>query len=412
MTRRTHLLAAVALAVLAAAPMSASAADKTLKIGIAASLTGGDAQGAILQRDGAMMAIDEANAAHTVKGYTLEYYTLDDGTATAGQYDPAQAAINARKFVSDKEVVGIVGPQMSGAAKAMTPILSQGNLPMITPSATNPDLTDAKFAQQYLPAGKTVFFRTVATDAFQGPYMANYFAEKLHVKSVYILDDTGAYGEGLSNAFEGQAKKKGINVMGHDKIDPKEADYSSVLTKIKAMKPDALYYGGTMQAAVKLVKQAYEIMPDMIKGGGDGIQDPEMFTGAGYPAAEGWYATVAAPHVNEDPKLSAWVQKYKDAYKVAPDDYAVCAYDAATAIIAASKKIAASGKPVTRDSVRAALLTVKVNTLQGPVSFDPNGDIAVKVVSVFKAHKVDAPARRHVQAVQLHRRRTAVLSDA
>ena len=391
LTRRSQLLAAAAFATLASVAVPALAADKTIKVGIAASLTGGDAQGAILQRNGAMMAIDEANATHAVKGYTFDYYTLDDGTATAGQYDPAQAAINARKFVSDKEVVGIVGPQMSGAAKAMTPILSQGNLSMITPSATNPDLTDAKFAAQYSPAGKTVFFRTVATDAYQGPYMANYFAETLKVKSVYVLDDTGAYGEGLANAFQGQAEKKGIKILGRDKIDPKAADYAGVLTKIKSMNPDALYYGGTMQAGVKLVKQSYEILPNLIKAGGDGLQDPEMFTGAGYPAAEGWYATVAAPHVNETEKLSGWVAKYKAAYGVAPDDYAVCAYDAASAIIAAAKKVAASGKPVNRNSIRDALTTVKIDVLQGPVSFDPNGDIANKVVSVFKAHKVDAP---------------------
>ena len=391
LTRRSNLLAAAAFATLAGITAPALAADKTIKIGIDASLTGGDAQAAILQRDGAMMAIDEANATHAVKGYTFDYYTLDDGTATAGQYDPAQAAINARKFVSDKEVVGIVGPQMSGAAKAMTPILSQGDLSMITPSATNPDLTDAKFAAQYTPGGKTVFFRTVATDAYQGPYMANFFAEKLGVKSVYVLDDTGAYGEGLANAFQAQAEKKGIKILGRDKIDPKAADYAAVLTKIKSLNPDALYYGGVMQAAVKLVKQSYEIMPNMIKGGGDGIQEPDMFTGAGYPAAEGWYATVAAPHVNEDAKLAGWVAKFKAAYGVAPDDYAVCAYDAASAIVAAVKKVAASGKPVTRASVRDALTTLKIDTLQGPVSFDPNGDIANKVVSVFKARKVDAP---------------------
>lgn len=391
LTRRSNLLAAAAFATIAGIAAPALAADKTIKIGIDASLTGGDAQGAILQRNGAMMAIDEANTAHAVKGYTFDYYTLDDGTATAGQYDPAQAAINARKFVSDKEVIGIVGPQMSGAAKAMTPILSQGNLSMITPSATNPDLTDAKFAAQYSPAGKTVFFRTVATDAYQGPYMANYFAEKLNVKTVYVIDDQGAYGEGLANAFSGQAEKKGIKILGRDKIDPKAADYASILTKIKSINPDALYYGGTMQAGVKLVKQSYEILPTMIKGGGDGIQDPVMFTGAGYPAAEGWYATVAAPHVNEDTKLAGWVAKYKSAYGVAPDDYAVCAYDAASAIIAAAKKVAASGKPVNRTSIRDALMTTKIETLQGPVAFDPNGDIANKVVSVFKAHKADAP---------------------
>ena len=77
--------------------------------------------------------------------------TLDDGTATAGQYDPAQAATNARKMVADKEVVAAIGPQMSGAGKAMAPILSQGGLATITPASTNPDITNPKFAEQYRP---------------------------------------------------------------------------------------------------------------------------------------------------------------------------------------------------------------------------------------------------------------------
>lgn len=392
LNRRSSLLAAVAATALIgaiAAPV-ALAADKVLKIGMGASLTGGDAQGALLQENGVKMALEEANAAHAVKGYKLVIYTLDDGTATAGQYDPAQAATNARKFVSDKAVVGIVGPQMSGAAKAMTPILSMGNLPMITPSATNPDLTDPKFAAQFRPAGKTVFFRTVATDAYQGPNMANYFAEVLKVKSVFVLDDSGAYGEGLADAFQHQAEAKGIKILGRDKLDPKAADYAAILTKIKSMSPDALYYGGTMQAGVKLVKQSYEILPGIIKAGGDGVQDPEMFTGAGYPAAENWYATVAAPHVNEDPALANWVVKYKAEFKVAPDDYAVCAYDATQAYIASAAKLVAAKKPVNRDTMRSTLAAISITTLQGPVAFDENGDIKNRVVSVFQAHKNDA----------------------
>ena len=82
---------------------------------------------------------------------------------------------------------------MSGAGKAMAPILSQGDLATITPSSTNPDITNPKFAAQFRPAGKPIYFRTVTTDAYQGPNMANYFAEKLQVKSVYVLDDSGAY---------------------------------------------------------------------------------------------------------------------------------------------------------------------------------------------------------------------------
>ncbi len=95
-----------------------------------------------------------------------------------------------------------IGPQMSGAGKAMTPILSQGGLATITPSSTNPDITNPKFADQYRPAGKPIYFRTVTTDAFQGPNMANFFAEKLKVKSVYVLDDSGAFGVGIADTFQ------------------------------------------------------------------------------------------------------------------------------------------------------------------------------------------------------------------
>ena len=77
-------------------------------------------------------------------------------------------------MVSDKDVVAAIGPQMSGSGKAMAPILSQGDLATITPSSTNPDITDPKFAAQYRPAGKAIYFRTVTTDAFQGPNMANF----------------------------------------------------------------------------------------------------------------------------------------------------------------------------------------------------------------------------------------------
>ena len=101
-----------------------AAADKTITIGINLPFTGADAHDAELIKDGAILAIDEANAAGGVAGYKLDVLQLDDGTATAGQYDPAQAATNARKMVSDDLVVAAIGPQMSGSGKAMSPILS------------------------------------------------------------------------------------------------------------------------------------------------------------------------------------------------------------------------------------------------------------------------------------------------
>ena len=264
------------------------------------------------------MAFDEINDRHEIPGYRIDPLILDDGTATAGQYDPAQAATNARKMVADKQVVAAIGPMMSGAGKAMAPILSQGDLATITPSSTNPDITDPKFAGQYKPAGKAIYFRTVTTDAFQGPNLANYFADKLKVKSVYVLDDSGAYGVGIADSFKKRAEEKGIKVLGRDRLDPKAADYTAILTKIKALNPDALYYGGVSQAGVKLAKQSYDIMPKVIKGGGDGIYSAEMLSAAGFPAADGWYATIASPHATEDEAADAWVKQYQAKYGMAP----------------------------------------------------------------------------------------------
>ena len=388
-TRRSAvgLLAGTALASTVGSP--AHAADKVIKIGLNFSLTGGDAESAARMRDGALMAIDEANAKGTVKGYKIEPVVLDDATATAGQYDPAQAATNARKFVSDKAVVGAVGPQMSGAGKAMAPILSQGGLAIITPSSTNPDLTDPKFADHYRPGGKPIYFRTVTTDAFQGPNMADFYAEKLGVKAVYVLDDQGAYGVGMADAFQKRIADKGVKVLGRDQLDPKAADYSAILTKIKSLNADSLYYGGVGTAGVKLMKQAYDILPAIKKGGGDGIYGGDLLKGAGFPAIDGWYATIAAPHMTDDTKLASWMGAFKKKYGAAPEDYSITAYDAATVIVEAIKTVAATGKPVTREAVRDAIQSGKYKTLQGDISFDANGDLNSKVVSVFQVKKDD-----------------------
>jgi branched-chain amino acid transport system substrate-binding protein len=391
-TRRTaaRLVAGMALATaVGAAPVLA--ADKVIKIGADLSLTGADAQAAAKVKNSIEMAVEAANKSKTVPGYTFEMLVLDDGSATAGQYDPAQAATNARKMVSDPDVVGALGPQMSGAGKAMTPILSQGGLATITMSSTNPDITSPKFAAQYRPAGKPIYFRTVTTDAFQGPNMANFFDEKLKVKSVFVLDDSGAFGVGVADSFQAQAEKKGIKVLGRDRLDPKAADYSAILTKIKSLNPDGLYYGGVSQAGVKLAKQAYEIIPNVIKGGPDGMTSADLLSGAGFPAVEGWYTTIAAPHLVNDTKAADWVAAYKKQYNVAPDDYCITAYDAALVMIDAVKRSAATGKPVTRETVQEALMTSKVPTIQGTVSFDANGDLADRTVSVF--HIVKDPSK-------------------
>jgi branched-chain amino acid transport system substrate-binding protein len=371
LTRRAaaQLLATTAVAAaLGSAPTRA--ADTVIKVGLDLSLTGADAESANRIKNGALMAFEEINAKHAIPGYKLDVLILDDGTATAGQYDPAQAATNARKMVSDKSVVAAIGPMMSGAGKAMAPILSQGNLATITPSSTNPDITNPKFADQYKPAGKAI-----------------YFADKLHVKSVFVLDDSGAYGVGIADSFQKQAETKGIKVLGRDRLDPKAADYSAVLTKIKSLNPEALYYGGVSQAGVKLAKQAYDIIPKAIKGGGDGMYSAEMLSAVGFPAADGWYATIASPHATEDKAADAWVKEYRAKYSLVPSDYSITAYDAALVIADAVKRLIADKKDVTRDTVRDYIQTAKVQTLQGTVAFDANGDLQDRTISVFQIKK-------------------------
>jgi branched-chain amino acid transport system substrate-binding protein len=388
LTRRQTLLAATATTIVGLAGADpARAADKVVKLGIDASLTGADSQSAARVKNAIVMAVDAANEGGAIPGYKIDLLVLDDGTATAGQYDPAQAATNARKMVADKDVVASIGPQMSGAGKAMTPILSQGGLATITPSSTNPDITSPKFAEQYRPAGKPIYFRTVTTDAYQGPNMANFFAEKLHVKSVYILDDSGAFGVGVADSFQKQAEAKGIKIVGRDRLDPKAADYTAILTKIKSLNPEAIYYGGVTLAGVKLAKQAYDIIPAMIKGGPDGMTSSDLLSGAGFPAVEGWYTSIAAPHLVEDNKAAQFIAAFKGRFNDSPDDYTITAYDAALVVVDAIKRVAASGKPVTREAVRDAIQTAKVPTIQGTVSFDENGDLADRTVSVFQIKK-------------------------
>ena len=377
--------AVVACAALAGvAGISTAQAQKYVKVGITLPLTGADAEDALHIKNGAILAIEEANA-KGIAGYKIEVVVYDSGTATAGQYDPAQAATNTKKLVADPDVVANIGPQMSGEGKAMTPILSEANLATITPSSTNPDITNPAMAAQYKPKGKAIYFRTVTTDAYQGPNMANWMKDKLKIKSVYVLDDSGAYGVGIADSFQKQAEKIGVKVLGRDQLNPKEADYTTALTKIKALKPDALYYGGVSQAGVKLAKQAYDIIPNVIKAGGDGMQGQSILKGVGFPAIEGWYVTNASPHVTEDPAAADWVKRYKARFNNAPyDDYTITSYDGALVVIDAIKRVAESGKPVTRDAVRDAMQTTKVKTIQGELSFDANGDLLTKVVSVFQ----------------------------
>lgn len=360
------------------------AQQKILKIGMSLPITGADADGSDAILKGAQMGVDDVNAKGGAGGYKFEGVVYDSATPAAGQYDPAQSATNHRKFIADSAVITAVGPVMSGEGKAISPILSEADMATVTPSSTNPDITDPKFKDQYRPKGKAVYFRNVTTDAFQGPNMANYLFHKANVRSVYVLDDGGAFGVGIADSFQRRAKEVGMKVLGRDQLNPKEPDYKTILTKIKGLKPDAIYFGGCAQAGVKLARQGYEIMPQVIKAGSDCQYDLDLPRQAGKDATEGWYASQASPELLSDPKLEGWVSRFKAKYKREPTNYSITAYNAILVIADAVDRVVKSGKPVTRSNVRDAIQATRLSTLQGPIEYDENGDIKSKVITVYQ----------------------------
>ncbi|MBV8776764.1 MAG: ABC transporter substrate-binding protein, partial [Alphaproteobacteria bacterium] len=122
---------------------------------------------------------------------------------------------------------------------------------------------------------------------------------------------------------------------------------------------------------------------------GDGMHSTDLLSGAGFPAAEGWYCTIAAPHVLDKPEVAEWAKKFEAKFGGPPEDYSITAYDAGLVILDAIKRVAAAGKTVDRNTVRDAIQSAKLDTLQGEVSFDENGDITNRIVSVFQIKKDD-----------------------
>lgn len=377
------LLAVPALATLGRAN---AASGDPIYIGISGAYTGADSANSIATRNGAMMAIQEANDRGGIAGLKIATVELNEATANAGQYDPAQAAANARKFVSDPRIVALIGPDHSGAGKAMAPILSQGDLATVTPDTTNPDITSPKFAHEFRPAGKPIYFRTLTTDDYRGPGMARFLIKVLGARTAYVLDDSGGYGVGLADAFAAGARSAGMTIMGRDSLDPKQSDYTTALTKIKAIGPQALFYGGDLQAGVKVAKQSFDIIPQTIKSGGGGLYGGGFTEQVGFPAAEGWYVALTSPHL-EGEKIAAWQARYQKQWGVPPIDYSVTAYDAALVVMDAISRVVASGKKVDRHAVRDAIQVTNLDTIQGNIQFDQNGDIVDRTISIFQVKR-------------------------
>jgi branched-chain amino acid transport system substrate-binding protein len=366
----------------------AAMSGDVLKIAVDLPVSGGDASDGIPTRNGMELAIRQANEKGGVtiagKTYKLEMYALDDVPPGGQAHDPAQGAKNADSFIADPQVMAMLGPFNSSVAKAMMPKLNQAGLCSISPANTNETLTKPEFGQTAAlrPTGKVTYFRVVTTDDIQGPAGADYAFDKLGAKKVYILDDTETYGKGIADNFEKEFKAKGGTVLGHDGVQKDTKDYSSILTKIAAQKPDLIFYGGTssnnIPLARKQMKAAGLSIPLM---GGDGIVDKNYVEVAGADA-EGSYGTVAAVNVNTLEEAKQFIADYKAAgFKEEIGAYSGPGYETASIAIDSMKRASAP----TRDAVCEAMRQTKdFKGVLGTTTFDANGDTSNKVISFYE----------------------------
>ncbi|MCF8177485.1 MAG: branched-chain amino acid ABC transporter substrate-binding protein, partial [Sulfuritalea sp.] len=349
----------------AAAPKAAAPAAPAVtvvKIGHVGPLTGGIAHLGKDNENGARLAIDEANAAGSMIGGQKVKFEL---VAEDDQGDPKVGNTVAQKLV-DAKVAGIVGHLNSGTTIPASAIYNQAGIPVVSGSATNPTFTEQGFK---------VAFRVVARDDQQGPAIANYLLQN-KPKTVAVIDDATAYGEGLANEVEKTLKAAGINVLPREKGTDKTVDWKAVLTKVKGKKPDAVFYGGMDATGGPLIKQARELNMKAQFGFGDGACTDKMGELAG-AAAEGLVCSQAGIPVQA--AGAKFLAAYKAAFNIEPILYSPFTYDAAKLLIAAMEK-AGSADPA---KYLSALAASNFDGASGNIQFDAKGDRKDAEITIF-----------------------------
>lgn len=233
--------------------------------------------------------------------YKIKLQTYDDSTAATGKWDDGACAANAQKHVANSGEVAVMGTFNSGCALIEVPVLNQapdGPLLMVSHANTNPGLTkkwDPGTPDKYYPTGKRSYARVVTTDDYQGTAAANFASQNLHVKSVYILNDNEVYGQGVARAFQDQAQKDGIQILGNQAWDAKAPNYTALFQSIKAKNPDMVYLGGIYDNnGGQLIKDKVSVLGDntkvklMVPDGFTGYPDEDKL-----PQAQGEYLTFA-----------------------------------------------------------------------------------------------------------------------
>jgi len=342
-------------------------AEQTVKIGMAAPLTGPQAHIGEDIRNGVQLAIDDFNATGTVVGgkrLKFEMVAEDD------EANPTKATTVAQALV-DAKVAAVVGHFNSGASIPASRIYSDNGIPQISPSSTNPAYTQQGF--------KTTF-RVVANDNQQGPTLARFALERLHAKTIAIIDDATAYGQGLADTFQSTVKAAGADVAAREHTTDKDTDFKAILTKIKGRKPDVIMFGGVDPQAGPMVKQMVELGIPARFMGGDGMQTPNFIKLAGEKEAEGVYASMPGLPKDKMPGGRQFVEKYKARYGKEVELFAPMGYDAVF-VFAEAMKRAGSVDPA---KFLPEVAKTNYNGVIGPIAFDDKGDLRNGPITIYE----------------------------
>lgn len=338
-------------AILGSALFAAPVLANTIKIGEVGSMTGSEATFGKSTHEGIELAIKEQNAKGGVKGKKIELISLDN------QGKPEEAAVATTKLITQDKVSAVLGEVASSRSLAMAPIAQQNKIPMISPSSTNPKVTEVG---DYI-------FRVCFIDPFQGSVMAKFAAENLQAKKVAILRDVKSdYSVGLSKFFTEAFKKAGGEIVVDQSYSSGEVDFNSQLTSIRAKKPDAIFVPGYYTEVGLIAKQARKLGIKVPLLGGDGWDSEKLHEIGGKSLNNSYFSN----HYSQDdqsPAVQNFIKNYKASYNKIPDGLAAMGYDAALVLFAAMEKTKAAGPAETRDALAK---TKDFQAVTGKISID------------------------------------------
>ena len=339
--------------VLAAGLAFTGAAQADIKIGVAGPITGPNAAfGAQLQK-GTQQAVDDLNAKGGIMGQKITTEVGDDVS------DPKQGVSVANKFVGDG-VNWVVGHFNSGVTIPASDVYLDNNILMITPSATNPKLTEA---------GKWDVFRTCGRDDQQGMVAAKYIADTMKGKKIAILHDKTTYGKGLADATMANLDKDGIKPVLYEGVNAGEKDYSAIVSKLKASGADLVYWGGLHPEGGLIIRQMRDQGMGTVMMSGDGITDNE-FASIGGDGVIGTLMTFG-PDPRKKPTAAAVVKEFT-AKSFDPQAYTLYSYAAVEIMAQAAEAVKSTDSHKIADYMHSGKV---FHTVLGDLSYDKKGDL-------------------------------------